>query len=101
MGESPEEAAKRELKEEVGIKDCEIVTKKAFQSLYKFRLLGIYPISKRVDFFIGKTQVKSTKPDKKEIKRTQWLQYSQAYNLLTHQSSKFVLKEANAYLNSK
>ena len=102
-GESERESAKRELAEETGILDINIIEEVYFSQNYSFEKDGtIY--DKSVKYFLGLVGcVTSEVPEefKSEISQIKWLPYDQARNLITYENAKEVLDNAHKYLTSK
>ena len=100
---SERESAKRELAEETGILDINIIEEVYFSQNYSFEKDGtIY--DKSVKYFLGLVGcVTSEVPEefKSEISQIKWLPYDQARNLITYENAKEVLDNAHKYLTSK
>ncbi len=96
-GESLEETARREIKEEVGIKDIEFIP--GFKEWFKFffKLKG-KNIMKIATFLLAETKTKEVKLSH-EHKDYVWLEYEKALEKLTFKNSKEVLKKANDFLS--
>ena len=88
------QAAIREIKEEVGI-DIEI------DESFKEELNYIMPngINKKAVYFIGKYTNQTPNRQLEEVEKILLLPYDEAYNILTFDNMKRVLKKANDYLN--
>ena len=88
------QAAIREIKEEVGI-DIEI------DESFKEELNYIMPngIKKKAVYFIGKYTNQTPNRQLEEVEKILLLPYDEAYNILTFDNMKRVLKKANDYLN--
>jgi 8-oxo-dGTP pyrophosphatase MutT (NUDIX family) len=98
-GESLEETARREIKEEVGIKNVEFVP--GFKGWFKFffKLKG-KNIMKIATFLLAETKTKEVKLSY-EHKDYIWLEYEKALERLTFKNSKEILKKANDFLQRK
>lgn len=98
-GETPEEAAIREIFEETGIKDVEFIAgfKETIKYFYK-RSSKIF--FKTVIFFLAETKTKEVKISF-EHEGYEWLPYEKALKQLTFVNAKKVLKKANGYLESR
>ena len=96
-GESLEETARREIKEEVGIKDIEFIP--GFKEWFKFffKLKG-KNIMKIATFLLAETKTKEVKLSH-EHKDYVWLEDEEALEKLTFKNSKEVLKKANDFLS--
>ena len=97
-GESLENTARREIKEEVGIEDIRFIS--GFKEWIKFffKLKG-KNIMKIATFLLAETKTEKVKLSY-EHKDYAWLDYQEALNRLTFENSKEVLKKANAYLGT-
>ncbi|MCM1988944.1 bis(5'-nucleosyl)-tetraphosphatase [Oceanirhabdus seepicola] len=91
-GETEKETAKREVLEETGLN---ITLVEGFRTKIEYSLAE--DIRKEVIFFIGKTSDQCVKIQEEEIGEYRWLNYSEMLDLLTFDSNKSVLKEAQEY----
>ena len=107
--ESEEETAKREIAEETGLEDIEIVG--GFKEYVKYFFRRSYGLKgearkkapwvfKIVIFFLAQTETEEVKISF-EHKGFKWLQYNEAFKQLTFKNSKRILEEANDHLVSK
>lgn len=110
--ETDEETVKREVEEETGIKDLEIIpgfksTIKYFFRQYKEKVSehdrrrGETPwVFKLVKFYLAQTWTKEVRlsPEHTEYK---WLLYKDALKLLTHKNAKNILKKADEFLKAR
>ena len=96
-GESLEETARREIREEVRIKDIRFIP--GFKEWFKFffKLKG-KNIMKIATFLLAETKTKKVKLSH-EHKDYVWLEYEEALEKLTFKNSKEVLKNANDFLS--
>ena len=99
-GETKEEAAKRELMEETGLK-AEVFSgfEDSFSYFYKGYDNG-KPIKKTVYFFVGKTKSKNVTLSHEHLD-FEWLPYKEALKKLTYQNAKILLKKADAFITEK
>jgi len=102
-GETNEETALRELKEETGIENAELDLGKVFYERYTFEIDDV-KYEKVVEFYLGR--VGSMEGDtqdnfKHEIHEIAWKTYEESIELLTYPETKCVLEEVNRYLNGK
>jgi len=95
-GESLEETARREIKEETGIEDIKFIP--GFQEWIKFffKLKG-KNIMKIATFLLAETKTKEVKLSF-EHQDWAWLEYKDALERLTYDNSKEVLKKAHNFL---
>lgn len=99
--ETEEETAKRELQEETGIKNCEIITDKSFEQKYIFEKDEII-YDKTVKYFIGiVSDISSEIPEnfQHEISEVKWLPYNEARELITYENAKVLIDEVYEYLH--
>jgi len=94
--ESLEETARREIEEEVGIKDIQFIP--GFKEWIKFffKLKG-KNIMKIATFLLAETKTKKIKLSY-EHKDYAWLEYQEALEKLTFKNAKEILKKANQFL---
>ena len=94
--ESLKEAAKREIEEEVGIKDIQFIP--GFKEWIKFffKLKG-KNIMKIATFLLAETKTKKIKLSY-EHKDYAWLEYQEALEKFTFKNAKEILKKANQFL---
>lgn len=97
-GETDTQTIKREIEEETGIKDVEILKgfKEKFHYFYKFEK---ELISKDVVFYLAKTNTKQIKLSFEHIGFI-WLPYEKAFEQLTYKNAKEILKKANDFLKT-
>ena len=95
-GEKDIETVKREIEEETGIKDIEIVPgfKEKIQYYFKFK---DDLINKTVIFYLAKTKTEKVKLSFEHI-GFEWLPYDKAIEKLTFKNAKEILKKANEFL---
>ncbi len=102
-GEFEEEAARRELEEETGIKVGNFLNEKVFIEKYSFERDGFH-YDKSVKYFLMVVpSMGAATPDnfKKEIPELRWLGYEEAKQLLTFPEAKDVLNQTYRSLNTK
>ncbi len=99
VGETDEQTLKRELLEETGISNVEIVPGFKHEFTYFFREQGQL-IRKTVFFYLGRTDEKTVRLSF-EHKDYAWLPFEEAKDKLTHKSAKELLEKADAYLNAR
>jgi len=98
-GESLEETARREIKEEVGIKDINFISGFKGWTKFFFKLKG-KNIMKIATFLLAETETKEVKLSY-EHKDYAWLNYKEALNRLTFKNAKEILKKANEFILKK
>lgn len=94
--EKEEQTALRELKEETGIKNAEILDNFRETVKYFFKN-GRETVYKEVVFFLAETHSDDVKLSSEHIGYA-WLSYEHAYKKLTFNNSKELLKKANQFL---
>jgi 8-oxo-dGTP pyrophosphatase MutT (NUDIX family) len=100
VGESPTEAALRELEEETGISDVTLDTTWSFSVSYNFIHEGA-KIEKQAHFFIGfcnKSETAISQPH--EVLELKWCTFKEAEQLLSHQNSRDILAKVQVALQS-
>lgn len=98
-GESLEDTARREIKEEVAIKEINLIP--GFKEWIKFFFKGKEgKVMKIVTFFLAQTETEKVKLSY-EHKNYLWLPYQEAINRLTFKESKGILRKANDFLSRK
>lgn len=115
-GESDIEAARRELWEETGIKEVEVVPQIFFTERYVFSFLGKFlpfpkfrftrfmkggiRVFKSVVYFIGFVKNNTVQISQEEIRDYKWLNYEKALRLLTFPAGRRVLNEVHKYIQT-
>ena len=99
IGETEEESAKREFREETGIKEeVDLISSAIFYEKYQYEFSGKL-IDKTVKYFLGFVDHKNKiKIQEKEIQDFKWVSYNEAMKLITFEDGKKVLQEAFEYL---
>jgi len=95
--EKPEEAAKREIQEETGLKDLKIVSK--LGQIKYFYKLHDQPIFKIVYNYLLETNQKELKPSW-EIKEAKWYSQKEALKTIAYKNTKVILEKAIDKLKS-
>lgn len=97
-GESFQDAAQREIEEEVGIKDIEFTPgfKEWIKFFYKHEGKNIMKIA---TFLLAETRSREVKLSF-EHKDYKWLEYDGAHEKLTFKNSREILKKANEFLTN-
>jgi len=99
VGESDEQTALRELKEETGVTDVKMVEGVSFTEEYLFERDGV-PIKKTNVYFLAMVGAKMSDTDpgfRDEIMECVWLPYEKATQRITFEESKRILDEAWEY----
>lgn len=99
QGETEEETALRELREETGIQDAELKNGFRGKISYSYTRNG-QKYFKDVYFYLAESPNKTiTLSD--EHTDFQWLSFEKAYKIVTHKNSKELLRKAEEFLGSK
>lgn len=99
-GEKKIDTAKRELKEETGIRYVSLLGNKILlKDEYSF-FNGNGKIIKKIGYYIGETKEKKVKVDGKEILNFRWCTYSKALDKITFNQTKNVLKKAKKFIKN-
>ncbi|MGB8691313.1 MAG: NUDIX domain-containing protein [Microcoleus sp.] len=99
-GESAIETAKRELEEETGIRDCEVLEEPSFVEHYSFVKEG-EPIEKTVTYFVAFVNSMEVQLQAEEIQNSAWSSFEEAVKLITFDANRQVLREVKAYLDGR
>ena len=97
-GEAPLKTASRELAEETGITDVQLVEEAAFTIAYSFTHAG-KRIQKSVTYYLGicsNTKTQISIPE--EIAELGWFTFEAAIEKLSHKNTQNVLRNAEYYL---
>lgn len=97
-GETDIETVKREIQEETGIKDAEILRGFKEKIQYYFKFNGEL-ISKTVVFYLAKADAGEIKLSFEHIGFI-WRPYEKAIDKLTYKNAKEILKKANKFLET-
>jgi bis(5'-nucleosidyl)-tetraphosphatase len=90
------DTVKREVFEETGIENIKIITGFKEKIKYFFKWQG-ETILKYVTFYLAETDQKKISISKEHL-NWQWLEFKEAYALLTHKTSKDILLKAHQFL---
>lgn len=97
QGEREQETLEREVREETGIENIEIIPGfKEFIS-YTFRRRKNEMVFKTVTYYLARVKVKEVRLSFEHIDY-KWLKYKEAIKLLTFMNTKDVLVEANTFI---
>lgn len=97
-GENEHQTALRELDEETGIKDVQFIEGFREEVSYKYHRAKKLS-NKQVVFFLGKTTTSAVKISH-EHHEYKWLPYNAAFNKLTFNNAKDLLKKAKPFLEN-
>jgi len=97
-GESDEDTVKREIEEETGIKDINIIKDFKEKIKYFFKFEGEV-INKEVVFYLARTETEHIKLSFEHI-GFEWLAYNDAMDKLTFKNAKEILLKANKFIKS-
>ena len=101
VGENGQTAALRELQEETGVTDIDLVPGHPIIITYSFTHQQV-TIDKTVEYWVGHAKSKLTHISQPhEIREHKWCNFAEAKQLLTHQNSLFVLAEVERRLQIK
>jgi 8-oxo-dGTP pyrophosphatase MutT (NUDIX family) len=99
QGESNKQTIMRELKEETGIKDAEILENFQEQYSYYFRFSGKL-IHKVVDCYLIESKTQNIKLSSEHINYI-WLPIEEAIRRATYENAKKILKKTRKFLKKK
>jgi 8-oxo-dGTP pyrophosphatase MutT (NUDIX family) len=92
-GESPVEAAQRELAEETGVTDVKIQSDSSFDVSYSFVHEGVM-INKTVQYFVGECRSQDTKlTQPEEILEIKWFPLKEAKEKVSHKNTREILEQ--------
>ena len=97
-GETDQETVKREIEEETGIKDVDIIPNFKEKIQYYFKFKGEL-INKTVIFYLAKTKTNEVKISFEHIGSI-WLTYKEAMEKLTFKNAKEILEKAHTFLKT-
>ncbi len=97
-GETEHETAMRELVEETTIKDLKFIDGFKEKISYTYKKSDGNLSNKQVIFFLGKTEAEGIKISHEHYDFF-WLPYIEAYNKVTFENAKNLLKKAENFLN--
>lgn len=98
-GETATTTAQRELLEATGLRDGRLDDQAMFTEQYHFMRDGA-AVVKDVKYFLVMCQGTSTPRAADEIKRVRWVTLAEGMDVITFQTSKDILKEASAHLQT-
>lgn len=99
-GETPADAARRELAEETGIAAVELLDEPVFEERYYFRVKDAL-VRKTVTYFIGLVADPAVTPQEEEIAAYAWGTHDETMARLSFKEGKRILREAEAALQAR
>lgn len=100
VGESPEAAARRELREETNLEITKLEESHPFVQKYSFIDEGVL-IEKTVIYFLGYVSTKEYKVQSSEVAEACWCDFVTAKEKITHDNNSSLLDEVNQFLINK
>ncbi|TAG86640.1 MAG: NUDIX domain-containing protein [Oscillatoriales cyanobacterium] len=113
-GESALETAKRELEEETGIRDYEVLEERSFVESYAFVQEAVPSsvkhyasakegelIEKSVTYFVAFVNSMEVVLQVEEVQNSTWICFDEAIKLITFDGNRGVLREVKAYLDGR
>jgi 8-oxo-dGTP pyrophosphatase MutT (NUDIX family) len=113
-GESALSTAKRELEEETGIRDYEVLEEPIFVESYAFVQESVPSsvkhyssakegelIEKSVTYFVAFVNSMGVVLQVEEVQNSTWICFDEAINLITFDGNRGVLREVKAYLDGR
>ncbi len=98
-GETLEQTARREIKEETGLKDIKFI--EGFKEWVKFFFRRNEKTTMKIaTFLLAKTETEEIKLSQ-EHKDYVWLRYKKALKKLTYKNSKKILKKVNDFISER
>jgi 8-oxo-dGTP pyrophosphatase MutT (NUDIX family) len=91
QGESPLQAASRELREETALEISHLLQQMPFVEAYQFHIEG-KKVRKRVSYFVAEVSGE-IKLQQKEIGDGKWMELKAALNQVTHPEGKAILRQ--------
>lgn len=98
-GETAQQAAKREIKEETGINEFKFVEGFAEKSEWFYQWKG-ERIFKQAKYFLAETKTKDVKISGEHVEH-KWLEFDDAVKRLTYENSKRILGAAHRFLQKR
>jgi len=95
--ESGTETARRELREETGVIDCDIQETPVFVSKLQIEKNG-KTIDREITFYLGKVAGNNVEIDPNEVHEFSWLLFDDAFEQITYPQTKQILSDVIEYL---
>ena len=99
IGETDIEAAKRELREETGIAEVQLVDGVTLTESYYFKR-STQTIAKTVRYYLGYVKQRDVRIQVAEIKGYNWVNFEKALGLITFAECRRIITEAHDYLEA-
>jgi len=96
-GEAEKETARRELAEETGLRDVEILGGVSFTESYRFTRSG-QRVEKSVKYFLAFVKEPDVQIGRDEIQDFRWVRYEEAQTLITFDEARDLLSQIEKYL---
>lgn len=98
--ETPYEAACRELREETGIADAQIMRDKSFIEKYSY-IRKNNRIFKTVQYFIGRVAHKAVTIQREELQAYKWAELTEAEATISFGEARKLLHEVNQFIENR
>jgi len=99
-GESPAETARRELEEETGISDFQMLEEPSFAEHYSFVKHG-EQVEKTVTYFLGFVNSMEVVVQEEEIQNHAWTAFEEAVKLITFDENRRMFGRVKEYLDRR
>lgn len=99
-GETPAQAAERELREETGLRATEVLAEPAFEEVYYFKVKATL-IRKSVTYFIGFVDDPRVTPQAEEISDYAWGGLEETMKRLSFKEGRRILEQAEQALRAR
>jgi 8-oxo-dGTP pyrophosphatase MutT (NUDIX family) len=99
-GENALTAAKRELTEETGVRECTLNDQVFFTEQYRITK-DEQVVIRDIKYFLGICHELSSAKASNEIVRLRWVTYSEGMDMLTFQTTRDVLEKVHSYLQNR
>lgn len=103
-GESALDTALREVEEETGLTNFQVIRDRSFQEYYEFQSPHGYPIAKTVTYFVALLPPSDQPPNITvqwaEVSDFCWCTYSEALQRITFDANRQILKDCQVFLKN-